>query len=498
LLAGGLLLGVAACGGETEATSGQSISIRALEDIDTWDPHVAASTSSMFWLGPVYEGLVRTTPDGDYAPLLAEKFEYEDSGKKLVFHLRKDVKFSDGEALSAEAVKGSLDRAMTFKDSQYGGDMKEVIKRTVVVDENTVELDLTPDSAGVLDTLAGAAGVVVSPKTLAGADIATKPVGTGPYVLTTHRRDQEIDFTANDTYWGGKPGVESLKIKVIPSDSTAVSALGSGEVDIVTEAQSVLSTAVVEQARSMDGVKVSAPGGAGVFEITLNRAPRSPFADARVRQAIYQAIDIDGLLKVLPGATKSVQYAVPSSPFAVEGLEDRFSYDPENSRRLLSQAGLADGLSFEMRVIDAGSYVPLSEFIKANLAKVGIDVRLRVTELASFREDCTIEQSCESTLTRVKLSADPVVSARSRVLSGESSAWGEIPEASAAAYSKAAASSDAETHEEAVRAFSTAYAEDYQNILLAAQPVSLLANEKVGEIDVNFNGIPQWASIAKR
>jgi len=496
-----LILSAANACGSGAATSTDSststIRMRVQTDLDTWDNTKAASTGSLYWMGPVYETLIRATPEGKFEPLLAESYAFSADGRVLTLETRAGVTFSDGTAFDAKAVVSNLDRAMTVDGSQRAPKLKEAIASLAAPDETTVAITLTDSGVAILDLLSQMEGIMASPKAFAEPDFANKPVGTGPFVLTEHKKGQSMTFKANPNYWGDGPKVGGLELQIIPDDQTTVSALSSGEIDLFTESQSMFADTLIQQAKGTPNVTVAEPGGVNLTEITLNRAPGQPFADPRVRQAIYYAIDFDGLSAIAPRMKKSLQYAVSGSPFFDSGLEDLYSYDPGKAKQLLAEAGYPNGFSFTMRAVESGPLVPMASYVQSNLSEVGIDVKVQVTPLPAFRQDCYVDKKCNSTFTRVSMSADPARVAQSRMIPTGSGAWGPIPDDVNAAYKTASALADEATHVANVRAFSRAYAESAQNLVLAQAPIAVIARKSLSDIQVDFGGMIIWEKIAK-
>ena len=204
------------------------------KDIRDINPHLYGGEMSA--QNMVFESLVKETENG-IEPCLAESWEISDDGKEYTFHLRKDVKFTDGEPFNAEAVKLNMDAIVSNIERHSWLDMVNEIEENVVVDEFTFKLVLKHAYYPTLTELALVRPFrMISPKCF--IDGETKNgvngyAGTGPYVLSEHKENEYAIFDTNEDYWGEKPKVKSVKWTVMPDAQTILMALEKGEVDLL-------------------------------------------------------------------------------------------------------------------------------------------------------------------------------------------------------------------------------------------------------------------------
>ncbi len=241
----GLLLAAACRGGESSPERRTLIDSRDNYDPRSLDPALATDVPSGRAVSYLYDGLARFTPDARLEPALAERWEVSPDGRSYTFHLRRGVKFHDGTTVTAQHVVGSFRRLLDPTTKSGSAELFQMIQGAkafverqattvpglVARDDSTVVITLEEPLAFFPKLLAMPAASIVPLN--AGADLAQKPVGTGPWKLVEWKHDDYLRFARNDQYWGGAPQAESLMARIIPEQSTAVAEFESGNVDIL-------------------------------------------------------------------------------------------------------------------------------------------------------------------------------------------------------------------------------------------------------------------------
>lgn len=371
---------------------------------DVLDPHREGGWITFRVTHQIFESLVTedlSKPASEVAlpplkPGLAETWEMSADGKTYTFHLRKGVKFHDGEPFNAQAVDFNIRRVWDKKFQYYdprssiGMHTWQALKEIKIVDDNTIQLILERPFEPFLRMIAqgsmGTAGVM-SPAALKkyGQDqVGEHPTGTGPFKFVERVRGQKIVIARNDEYWGQKAYLDRVIFRPLPEAAARVTALSTGEADVIA----VPSPDSVAQlkAKGFDVIMGTVPH---VWYLTMNFKDPIISKDLRIRQAIAMAIDREGMAKNLLKETATAAYSIQSP--ANEAFDPNFKdypYDPEKAKKLLADAGYPNGFetTYQVSVDGSGQLipVPMSEWIQRDLAKIGIKVRLDTYEWNTY------------------------------------------------------------------------------------------------------------------
>lgn len=295
----------------------------------------------------IYDQLVRTGKDGkSMEPGLAEKWEISADGKDYTFHLRRNAKFSNGEAVTAEDVVFSLKRA-AGETSDWGRFFRP-ITRYNIIDQHTVKLSLDKPFTPMLSNLAMWSASILPRKAVEaqGDAFFDKPVGSGPFQVGEWRRGEKMQLNKNPGYWNPqKPEVDSAVINIVADDNARALRLQAGELDAIVG----VPFNQIDQLKRDPNLTVGLADVLRTELVQLNTQVK-PFDDVRVRQALNYAIDKNGLIKgVLRG-----NGSVATSPLPVMAYNNTdisaYPYDPEKAKALLAEAGLTGGFKAKMLV----------------------------------------------------------------------------------------------------------------------------------------------------
>ncbi len=349
-----------------------------LEPAPGLDPTMAAAAA----IGEVVhynvlEGLTKIAMDGSVGPLLAERWEVSPDGRAYTFHLRRGVKFHDGEAFDASDVKFSFERAKAEGSTN---------KAKKAVFDNISHID-TPDAHTVIVVLDQADGnflfrmgentaVILDPKSA--ASTATQPVGTGPYRFGNWRRGASITLVKHDGYRNaGAVSLERVTFRFINDPAAQVAALLAGDVDAIPRFGAPQSLAQFERDKRF---KVEVGGTEGKTIVAINNK-KKPFDDVRVRRAIAAAIDrkqvIDGAME--GHGTPIGSHLVPSDAGYID-LTGMNPHDPDKARALLKEAGVATPLNVTLTLPPPPYARKGGEIVAAQLARVGIVAKIENVE----------------------------------------------------------------------------------------------------------------------
>ena len=351
----------------------------------TWfDPAETASVITPFMmLYALHDAMVKPMPGNPMTPSLAESWSVSKDGLAYDFILRKGVKFHNGDPVTAEDVKFSLERyrggaATTLKERVAGVD---------VVDPLHVRIRLKkpwPDFMTFYGTPATGAAWVVPKRYVerVGEDGFKKaPVGAGPYRFVSFTPGIELVLEANESYWRKTPNVKRLIFRSVPDDTTRLAMLKRGEADIAYSIRGPLA----EELKRTSGLtlKPTSPTFTEWLTFTEQWDPKSPWADKRVRLAAALAIDRQAL-----NESEYLGYAKVSSSIIPHAFQfywpaPPFGHDPARAKALLAEAGYPKGFDAGEITTDA-VYAATAEAVINNFLGVGIRAKLRPLERAAF------------------------------------------------------------------------------------------------------------------
>ena len=324
---------------------------------------------------------------------LAESWSIAEDGLTYTFQLRPDVMFHDGTEFNADAVKFSFERTLELNSfmQAYFGPITEIN----VIDPLTVEIALDKPSSVFLSWLAMPQAAIVSPAAAEqfGEEFSVNPVGTGPFVFSSYTADTEVVLTRNPDYWRGPAALETIIYRVIPDAATRRLEIENGTVDVVQQNGQLYSIPVedIKALKENPDIDVLEVPSQIIRNIDFNNnSPDSPVADVRVRQAIAYAVDYDGLVDELLGATAARVYGPlteSSWGFNPSIKENAFQRDVARAQALLEEAGYGPGdLELKMYTFQGSLWRDVGTFIQANLADAGITVTVEQTEFPPFRD----------------------------------------------------------------------------------------------------------------
>ena len=382
-------LALTGCGSSGTPSGGQSgpqpLTLGVLGEPRTWDSSQAHVGHGLQPYQVAYDTLILREPDGKLSPMLATKWQYNQDNTLLTVDLRTDVSFSDGEKFDATAAKANLDN---FRKAN-GPQMSQLTAVTDVkaVDADTVELALSAPDPSLEFYLSQAAGLMGSPKALGSENIKTEPVGSGPYVMdkAASVAGSQLVFIAREGYWNKDlQKFSKVTLKTLQDATARTNALVSGQVDAT-----LLDPKTGKQAEGA-GMKLvtNQVDWTGLLLMDRNGEVNKPLGDVRVRQAINHALDRKTILEQirLGRGTPTSQVFGKDSGAWVEELENKYPYDPEKAKALLTEAGYATGVTIEVPSLPAEEPALLA-VLKQQLADIGITMNVGAPIANTFASD---------------------------------------------------------------------------------------------------------------
>jgi peptide/nickel transport system substrate-binding protein len=393
-------LAVAGLGEPTGAQAPKKTLVVALNQ----DPDILDPTLSQTYVGRIiYEQMCEKLYEIDenlhvFPQLAAELPRFSDGGKTVTIKLRSGVKFNDGTAMTAEAVKYSLDRHREMKGSNRRSELAEV-NVVEVADPLTVRLRLKAPFAPLVATLADRAGMPVSPAQAKKLDdkFGTAPVCVGPWSFVERVPQDRIVLERSTHYYDPKSvHFDRLVFRIIPNDNVRVANLRSGDIDVMH----LVAPSDAVSLRKEGKFEVSSVTGLAYTGMTINLKNKTgkqnppgdlgtPLAnDPRVREALDLSIDRDALNQVVwdgqytPGCTP----LSPVSPFYDKSRKCP-ARDLARAKKLLADAGLSGGYAFEMQIVNDPQQRRLGEVIQGMAKEAGLNISLKPVEFASLLKE---------------------------------------------------------------------------------------------------------------
>lgn len=365
-------------------TQGGTLTAAWAQDPVGLDPHITSAYSSFQILENVLDTLVTLDEEQNVVPSLAESWRVSADGLTWTFNLRDGVMFSNGRELTADDVVYTYERMLNPETGSGNAYLLAGVIDVDAPDASTVTMTLDAPNPGLLGKLAINKAVgIIARESVEDGTINTRPIGTGPFMISDFQPGTRLLLERNPNYWqDGLPYLDAVDVRIIPDESVRRTALVSGDVDwsISVPAQSV------SELEGRDDVIVdSVPAGA-YWYIGLN-TEEPPFDDVRVRQAIAYAINRDNLAMAGAfGNAQPTQDPIPSSSTWDFGYAP-YEQDLDQARALLAEAGYADG--FEMEIMPTTQYeesVRMAQVIQANLGQLGITASINTLEWAEWLE----------------------------------------------------------------------------------------------------------------
>ena len=360
----------------------------------TWGVHVSLApiwfdpaetsgiiTPSMVLYG-LHDAMVKPMPGNLMTPSLAESWTMSSDGLVYEFVLRRGVKFHNGDSVTAEDVKFSLER--------YRGAAHKILKDALAAietpDPGRVRIRLKrawPDFMTFYASATGAGWVVPKKYVEKVGDEGFKkaPVGAGPYRFVSFTPGVELVLEAFEQHWRKAPNVKRLVLRSIPDEATRLAALKRGEVDIAY----AIRGALAEELRRTPGLTLKPNVGQGTFWVYFPEQwdPKSPWHDRRVRVAVNHAIDRQAMNQAETLGFSKIIWSIIPSHFEYFWQPPGYSYDPARAKQLLAEAGYPGGFDAGELTCDA-AFASYAEPVINYLGAVGIRAKLRPLERAAF------------------------------------------------------------------------------------------------------------------
>ena len=356
----------------SQPTGKLTVGLSSLGTAEAWLPWLEAGREGWLVLDPIYESVVApNVQTGEIEPQLAERWEVDETGKHWRFFLRRGIPFQDGHGeLTAEDVKYSYEMYISDRSvASNKATLQTLVEQAEVVSPYEIVFHLKHPDVTFLGRLTpGNFGVVSKQyvESVGEREAATKPIGTGPYKLIEHKRQQSATFEAVAPHWRETPRIKTLVLRRVPDQAARLAMLRAGEIDI-TEIPFKL-----KREAEASGLQFLRVEGAAIYHVQLGGQilPTRDTFDAnvpwvgtpgdaasqeralKVRRALNLAVDKQAIINSVfegEGVPGVAPYYLPGSEFMPSGLQP-YPYDPQEAKRLLAEAGYPQGFSREIEM----------------------------------------------------------------------------------------------------------------------------------------------------
>ncbi|QIB68076.1 nickel ABC transporter substrate-binding protein [Aminipila butyrica] len=393
-----LALGVTGCGnssGEQENKDSKTVvvGVADLREIGMLD--AMYGSGDILHQELIYEPLVVFGKGGDIQPGLAESWQISPDGKEYTFTLRQDVKFSDGSDFNADAVLFNVNR-WKGASSTASLDVVNNLIKTDKLNDYTVKMTFSKSYYPYLTELSYPRPLrMMSPNSVDAKGEFIKPIGTGRWMVESYDKNKSV-LIANPYYYGEKPQIEKIVVKLITDPQARLMAMESGEVDFLAAPISSENVAAIEKAKDLSILEAD---GTETYHFMFNY--ENPILqDINVRKAINYAIDKDSIVKNLLDGHGEIAKGLFSerNPYVTAENNLGYEFSTEKAKILLKEAGYEDsngdgildknGTPLRLNLVfqseEFPDWKPVCEYVSSELKKIGIDINLKLQETNAY------------------------------------------------------------------------------------------------------------------
>ena len=389
-------------------------------DFATLIPTLARDSTSNSAIFNIYDALFRIDPvELVPIPWLVSEYEISDDQMTYTFKLREDVRFHDGEPLTAEDVKFTIEALLDEHNASVLRGRLDTITEVVVVDDHTFEIHLAQPYAPLISYLADTGSEILPKHLLEGEDLLAtdflnNPIGTGAFKFEEWAAGDHITLAANDDYFMGRPNLDRLVFRIVPDSASLVAALKTGEVDIAA-----VSATDMPQLLGEPHLQVHETPSNCFYTIGANLS-QERFQDPRVRQAMMYALPREQMVaELLEGHGYVAESYLPRQNWAYNpDTLPVYNHDPEKAKALLAEAGWEDtdgdgivdkdGEPFSFDLLSYTTIQPgYNETIQQSLKDIGIEMNIQLLDWPTFLNTAFVEKKYDSFTVNMCVPLDP-------------------------------------------------------------------------------------------
>jgi peptide/nickel transport system substrate-binding protein/oligopeptide transport system substrate-binding protein len=356
------------------------------------DPALSTDVPTGEVVALIFDNLTQFDVNGELDPGLASSWTPDSAGRVYTFHLRTGARFHDGAPVTAEKVKRSFLRALDPANKggrawplfpiagarAFANGEDSAVSGIATPDDSTVILTLE-EPLNVFPKLLAMPVTAITPAPL-GPDFSEHPVGSGPWKFVSWVHDDAIVLARNESYWGTLPAADSIRIRIIPEALTQAAEYESGQLSVVE-----IPFGESRRWEAAHGAEILKRPAIRDAYIAINTT-RGPLKDVRVRRALNHAVDMPTILRtVIGGRGIQAAGALPPGILGHDSTRSPYAHDPALARRLLAEAGYADGFSLRLWRTQREQYSRIAQAVQQQLGEVGIRVEIVERDASSAR-----------------------------------------------------------------------------------------------------------------
>lgn len=380
---------------------GGSVVVGIQQDIDSLDPHKATAAGTKEILFNIFEGLVKPDENGNLMNAVASDYTISDDGLVYTFTIRDNVKFHNGNTVTVDDVKYSLERVSGLLDGTALISTLSTIQSVDIIDDKTVQV--TVGSANTELIYSFVAAIIPNGS---GEDEAANPIGTGPFSFVSYTPQEGIVVAKNNDYWQeGLPYLDEVNFKIVNSPDTALLDLQGGSIDIypyLTDSQAN---------ELKDSFQILSSASDVVQALFLNNDVE-PLNDVKVRQAICYALDKDSVNDFVAGGNGTIisSAMLPTLKDYYVDLNETYGTeaDIEKAKALMTEAGYPDGFDLEITVPSNYEFhMQTAEVVVEQLKAAGINASINSVEWSTWLDQCYNGRQYQATICGITCDMTP-------------------------------------------------------------------------------------------
>ncbi len=383
------VLFLVACGG---GGGPRTITYYFTADPRSLDPAFSTDVPSGEMIAMLFDNVTQFDPEGRLVPGLATRWEADSTGAVYTFHLRTNATFHDGRSITSRTVAASFRRVLSLASkgsrtwtltpilgaSAFAAGTAADIAGLATPDDSTLVVTLE-EPLNVFPKLLAMPASAILPESVT-ADVGERPVASGPWRFVEWSHDDYLLLAANESYWGGRPESDTLRVRIIPEPLTQAAEFEFGQLAVVEVPFSETRRWEAEHAAELQ----RRPALRALY-LAINTT-RGPLRDVRVRQALNYGVDAETMLRtIMAGRGVRAAGAIPPGLEGYDSTRAAYPHDPARARALLAEAGYPGGITLKLWRTQRAELARIAQSVQQSLAEVGVTIEIVERDASSAR-----------------------------------------------------------------------------------------------------------------